>query len=128
RAAGRGFVEQGSGAIVNVASLLAFQGGVLVSSYATAKHGVLGLTRAVANEWAPHGVRINALAPGYIATDFNAPLRADSARYEELTSRIPAGRWGAPEDLAGAFVSLGPPASRYVTGTVLTVDGGWMSR
>jgi 2-dehydro-3-deoxy-D-gluconate 5-dehydrogenase len=128
RAAGRGFVEQGSGAIVNVASLLAFQGGVLVSSYATAKHGVLGLTRAFANEWAPHGVRVNAIAPGYTATDFNAPLRADAARYEELTSRIPAGRWASPEDLAGAFVYLCSPASRYVTGTVLTVDGGWMSR
>jgi 2-deoxy-D-gluconate 3-dehydrogenase len=128
RAAGRGFVEQGSGAIVNVASLLSFQGGVLVSSYATAKHGVLGLTRAFANEWAPHGVRVNALAPGYIATDFNAPLRADGTRYEEITSRIPAGRWGSPEDLAGAFVYLCSPASRYVTGTVLTVDGGWTSR
>jgi 2-deoxy-D-gluconate 3-dehydrogenase len=128
RAAGRGFVEQGSGAIVNVASLLSFQGGVLVSSYAAAKHGVLGLTRAFANEWAPHGVRVNALAPGYIATDFNAALRADPARYEELTSRIPAGRWGSPEDLAGAFVYLCSPASRYVTGTVMTVDGGWMSR
>jgi 2-deoxy-D-gluconate 3-dehydrogenase len=128
RAAGRGFVEQGSGAIVNVASLLSFQGGVLVSSYATAKHGVLGLTRAFANEWASHGVRVNALAPGYIATDFTERLRADRARYEELLSRIPAGRWGSPEDLAGAFVYLCSPASRYVTGTVLTVDGGWMSR
>jgi 2-deoxy-D-gluconate 3-dehydrogenase len=128
RAAGRGFVEQGSGAIVNVASLLSFQGGVLVSSYATAKHGVLGLTRAFANEWASHGVRVNALAPGYIATDFTERLRADRVRYEELLSRIPAGRWGSPEDLAGAFVYLCSPASRYVTGTVLTVDGGWMSR
>jgi 2-deoxy-D-gluconate 3-dehydrogenase len=128
RAAGRGFVEQGSGAIVNVASLLSFQGGVLVSSYAIAKHGVLGVTRALANEWAAHGVRVNAIAPGYIATDFTERLRADPARYEELTSRIPAGRWGSPDDLAGAFVYLCSPASRYVTGTVLTVDGGWMSR
>jgi 2-deoxy-D-gluconate 3-dehydrogenase len=128
RAAGRGFVEQGSGAIVNVASLLSFQGGVLVSSYATAKHGVLGLTRAFANEWASYGVRVNALAPGYIATDFTERLRADRVRYEELLSRIPAGRWGSPEDLAGAFVYLCSPASRYVTGTVLTIDGGWMSR
>jgi len=101
---------------------------VLVSSYATAKHGVLGLTRAFANEWASHGVRVNALAPGYIATDFTERLRADRVRYEELLSRIPAGRWGSPEDLAGAFVYLCSPASRYVTGTVLTVDGGWMSR
>lgn len=128
RAAGRGFVEQGSGAIVNVASLLAFQGGVLVSAYATAKHGVVGLTRAFANEWAPHGVRINALAPGYIATDFNARVHQDPVRYDEILARIPAGRWGSPEDLAGAFVYLCSPASRYVTGTVLTVDGGWMSR
>lgn len=128
RAAGRGFVGQGSGAIVNVASLLAFQGGVLVSAYATAKHGVVGLTRAFANEWASHGVRINALAPGYIATDFNARLHQDPVRYEEVLARIPAGRWGSPEDLAGAFVYLCSPASRYVTGSVLTVDGGWMSR
>jgi 2-dehydro-3-deoxy-D-gluconate 5-dehydrogenase len=128
RAAGRGFVEQGSGAIVNVASLLSFQGGVLVSAYATAKHGVLGLTRALANEWAPHGVRVNALAPGYIATDFNARLHKDPSRYEEILARIPAGRWGSPADLAGAFVYLCSPASAYVTGTVLTVDGGWMSR
>ena len=128
RAAGRGFVQQGSGAIVNVASVLAFQGGVLVSTYAIAKHGVLGLTRALANEWAPHGVRVNALAPGYIATDFNQRLRADPVRFKELTERIPAGRWGSPDDLAGAFVFLCSPASSYVNGTVLTVDGGWMSR
>jgi 2-deoxy-D-gluconate 3-dehydrogenase len=128
RAAGRGFVEQGSGAIVNVASLLAFQGGVLVSAYTTAKHGVVGLTRAFANEWASHGVRVNAVAPGYIATDFTERLRADPVRYAELCRRIPAGHWGSPEDLAGAFVYLCSPASRYVTGTVLSVDGGWMSR
>jgi 2-dehydro-3-deoxy-D-gluconate 5-dehydrogenase len=128
RAAGRGFVEQGSGAIVNVASLLAFQGGVLVSAYATAKHGVLGLTRALANEWAPHGVRVNALAPGYIATELNKRLRTDPVRYDEILARIPAGRWGSPEDLAGAFVYLCSPAARYVNGTVLTVDGGWLSR
>jgi 2-deoxy-D-gluconate 3-dehydrogenase len=128
RAAGRGFVEQGSGAIVNVASLLSFQGGVLVSAYAIAKHGVVGLTRAFATEWAPHGVRVNAIAPGYIATDFNARLREDPERYQEIVSRIPAGRWGSPPDLAGAFVYLSSPASAYVTGSVLTVDGGWMSR
>jgi 2-deoxy-D-gluconate 3-dehydrogenase len=128
RAAGRGFVEQGSGAIVNVASLLSFQGGVLVSSYATAKHGVLGLTRALANEWAPHGVRVNALAPGYIATDFTQPLREDPVRAREMLDRIPAGRWGRPEDLAGAFVFLCAPASAYVTGQVVAVDGGWLSR
>jgi 2-deoxy-D-gluconate 3-dehydrogenase len=128
RAAGRGFVEQRSGAIVNVASLLSFQGGVLVSAYAIAKHGVLGVTRALATEWAPHGVRVNALAPGYIATEFNARLHQDPVRREEIIARIPAGRWGSPSDLAGAFVYLCSPASAYVTGTVLTVDGGWMSR
>jgi 2-deoxy-D-gluconate 3-dehydrogenase len=128
RAAGRVFVEQGSGAIVNVASLLSFQGGVLVSSYAIAKHGVIGVTRALANEWAPHGVRVNAIAPGYIATDFNVALRDDESRYREILARIPAGRWGASDDLAGAFVYLCSPASAYVTGQVLTVDGGWMSR
>jgi 2-dehydro-3-deoxy-D-gluconate 5-dehydrogenase len=128
RAAGRVFVAQGSGAIVNVASLLSFQGGVLVSSYAIAKHGVVGVTQALANEWAPHGVRINAIAPGYIATDFTEALRDDESRYGEILARIPAGRWGATDDLAGAFVYLCSPASAYVTGQVLTVDGGWMSR
>jgi 2-deoxy-D-gluconate 3-dehydrogenase len=128
RAAGRVFVAQGSGAIVNVASLLGFQGGVLVSSYAAAKHGVIGLTRALANEWAPHGVRVNALAPGYIATDFNQRLRDDPVRYEEMIDRIPAGRWGTPDDLAATFVYLCSPASSYMTGQVVTVDGGWMSR
>ena len=128
RAAGRIFVAQGSGAIVNVASLLSFQGGVLVSSYATAKHGVLGLTRALANEWAPHGVRVNAIAPGYIATDLNQRLRDDPARYQSMVDRIPAGRWGTPDDLAGTFVYLCSPAAAYMTGQVVTVDGGWMSR
>jgi 2-deoxy-D-gluconate 3-dehydrogenase len=128
RAAGRVFVEQRSGVIVNVASLLSFQGGVLVSSYVVAKHGVVGVTRALANEWAPHGVRVNAIAPGYIATDFNVALREDETRNSEILARIPAGRWGASDDLAGAFVYLCSAASVYVTGQVLTVDGGWMSR
>ena len=128
RAAGRVFVPQRSGAIVNVASLLAFQGGVLVSSYAIAKHGVLGATRALANEWAPHGVRVNAIAPGYFATEFTSALWNDPVRSQELLARIPAGRWGDTEDLAGAFVYLCSPAAGYVTGQVLTVDGGWMSR
>ena len=128
RAAGRIFVAQGGGAIVNVASLLSFQGGILVSSYAIAKHGVLGLTQALANEWAAHGVRVNAIAPGYIATDFNEILRADPVRSQEMLARIPAGRWGAPADLAGAFVYLCSPASAYLTGQAITIDGGWMSR
>ena len=101
---------------------------MLVSSYATAKHGVLGLTRALANEWAPYGVRVNALAPGYIATDFTQRLRDDPERYEEMLKRIPAGRWGSPDELAGAFVYLCSPASAYMTGQVVTVDGGWLSR
>jgi 2-deoxy-D-gluconate 3-dehydrogenase len=128
RAAGRLFVEQGSGVVVNVASLLSLQGGVLVSAYVTAKHGVLGLTRAFANEWAPHGVRVNAIAPGYIATNLNERLRADPVRYKEMLDRIPAGRWGTPEDLAGIFVYLCSPASAYLTGQIVAVDGGWMSR
>ena len=128
RAAGRIFVPQGSGTVVNVASLLSFQGGVLVSAYTTAKHGVLGLTRAFANEWAPHGVRVNAIAPGYIATDFTQRLRDDPVRYQEMLDRIPAGRWGTPDDLAGAFVYLCSPASAYLTGQAITIDGGWMSR
>jgi 2-deoxy-D-gluconate 3-dehydrogenase len=111
-----------------VASLLSFQGGVLVSSYAIAKHGVLGLTRALANEWAPHGVRVNALAPGYIVTDFTEGLRDDPVRYQAILDRIPTGRWGAPDDLAGAFVYLSSPASAYVNGQVLAVDGGFLSR
>ena len=129
RAAGRVFVPQGSGAIVNVASLLSFQGGVLVSSYAIAKHGVLGLTRALANEWAPHGVRVNALAPGYIATDFNrAPARRSGALpgASSTASRRVAG--ARPTISPGAFVYLCSPASSYVNGQVLTVDGGWLSR
>jgi 2-deoxy-D-gluconate 3-dehydrogenase len=128
RAAGRIFVPQGGGAIVNVASLLSFQGGVLVSSYAIAKHGVLGLTRALATEWAPHGVRVNAVAPGYIATDFTERLRDDPVRYKEILDRIPTGRWGQPDDLAGAFVYLCSPAGAYVNGQVLAVDGGYLSR
>ena len=128
RAAGRVFVAQGSGAIVNVASLLWLLGGVLVSAYATAKHGVLGLTRALANEWAPHGVRVNALVPGYIATDLNERLRADPVRYKEMLDRIPAGRWGTPADLAGTIVFLASPASAYLTGQTVAVDGGWLSR
>jgi 2-deoxy-D-gluconate 3-dehydrogenase len=128
RAAGRVFVPQRSGAIVNVASLLSFQGGVLVSSYVIAKHGVIGVTRALANEWAASGVRVNAIAPGYIATDLNASLREDESRYKAILERIPAGRWGASEDLAGAFVYLCSDASGYVNGQVITVDGGWMSR
>ena len=101
---------------------------MLVSAYAIAKHGVVGLTRAFATEWAPHGVRVNAIAPGYIATDFNARLRQDPGRYQEIARAHPRRSLGLPADLAGAFVYLCSPASAYVTGSVLTVDGGWMSR
>lgn len=126
--AGRQMTARGSGKIINIASLLSFQGGLRVASYAAAKHGVLGLTRALSNEWAPLGVQVNAIAPGYIATDNTAPLRADTERSESILSRIPAGRWGAATDLVGAAVFLAGRASDYVTGEVLTVDGGWMAR
>jgi 2-deoxy-D-gluconate 3-dehydrogenase len=128
RELGRQMVERGAGKIIFVASLLAFQGGVNVPGYAAAKGGVAQLTKALANEWAPHGVNVNAVAPGYIATDNTQPLREDEARYRQILERIPAGRWGEPEDLAGAFVFLASPASDYVHGVVLPVDGGWLAR
>jgi len=125
---GAAMVDRGYGKIINVASLLSFQGGLRVASYAAAKHAVAGLTRALANEWAPHGVQVNALAPGYIATDNTQALREDPQRYRAITERIPAGRWGSPADLVGAAVFLAAPASDYVNGHVLVVDGGWLSR
>jgi 2-deoxy-D-gluconate 3-dehydrogenase len=128
RAAGRRMVARGSGKIVNVASLLSFQGGLLVSSYAASKHALAGLTRALANEWAAHGVNVNAIAPGYVATATTAALRSDPARNGEILARIPAGRWAEPEDIAGAAVFLASPAADYVHGHVLAVDGGWLSR
>jgi 2-deoxy-D-gluconate 3-dehydrogenase len=129
RAAGRHMLEQGQGGkIVNVASLLSFQGGITVPGYAAAKGGVMQLTKALANEWAPHRINVNAIAPGYMETDNTAALRADAVRYRQITERIPAGRWGTPEDLAGAAVFLSSRASDYVNGHVLVVDGGWMGR
>jgi 2-deoxy-D-gluconate 3-dehydrogenase len=128
RAVGAHMLERGSGKIVNVASLLSFQGGITVPGYAAAKGGVAQLTKALANEWAPRGIHVNAIAPGYIATDNTAALRADPVRSRQLLERIPAARWGAPEDLAGAAVFLASPASDYVNGHVLVVDGGWMGR
>ncbi|WP_235565456.1 SDR family oxidoreductase [Microbacterium sp. Root166] len=124
----RGMVERGRGKIINIASLLSFQGGKEVSSYTVSKHALLGLTHALANEWAGRGIHVNAIAPGYIATDNTAALRRDADRDAEILSRIPAGRWGRPEDLVGAAVFLASPASDYVTGHTLVVDGGWMSR
>jgi 2-deoxy-D-gluconate 3-dehydrogenase len=125
---GRGMLERGSGKIVFTASLLSFQGGITVPGYAAAKGGVAQLTKALANEWAGRNVQVNAIAPGYIATDNTTALRADPVRNPAILSRIPAGRWGDPSDLAGAVVFLSSPASDYVSGTVLTVDGGWMGR
>jgi 2-dehydro-3-deoxy-D-gluconate 5-dehydrogenase len=128
RELGRKMVERGSGKIVFVASLLSFQGGIMVPSYAASKGGIAQLTKALANEWAPFGVNVNAIAPGYIATDNTQALRDDPERAQSILARIPAGRWGSPDDLAGAFVFLASSASDYVHGTVLAVDGGWLAR
>lgn len=126
--AGRHMLEQSSGKIINIASLLTFQGGVFVPSYAAAKGGVGQLTKAFANEWASRGINVNAIAPGYMATDNTAALRADATRSRQIMERIPAGRWGRSSDLAGAAVFLASHASDYVHGHVLVVDGGWLSR
>ena len=116
------------GKIVNIASLLSFQGGIRVPAYAASKGGVAQLTKALANEWAAHGIQVNAIAPGYIATSNTELLQSDETRNRQILERIPAGRWGQPHDLAGAALFLASAASNYVTGTVLTVDGGWMGR
>jgi 2-dehydro-3-deoxy-D-gluconate 5-dehydrogenase len=128
RAVGAGMVERGSGKVIMIASLLSFQGGINVAGYTASKHAVAGLTRALANEWAPHGVQVNAIAPGYIVTNNTDALRSDGEREAEIRARIPAGRWGRPEDLAGAAVFLSSSAADYVTGHILAVDGGWMAR
>ncbi|WP_375228501.1 2-dehydro-3-deoxy-D-gluconate 5-dehydrogenase KduD [Roseobacter sp. S98] len=114
--------------IVNIASLLSFQGGVRVPSYVASKHGVAGLTRALCNEWAAHGINVNAIAPGYIATNNTEALRNDPDRNQAILERIPAGRWGNPSDIADTAVYLAAPASDYVNGAVLNVDGGWLAR
>jgi 2-deoxy-D-gluconate 3-dehydrogenase len=128
QAAGRVMVAQRSGKIINVASMLSFQGGIRVPAYTATKSAIAGLTKALANEWAAAGVNVNAIAPGYIATDNTAPLRADPDREAAIVERIPAGRWGTPSDLMGAIVFLASDAARYVHGTVLAVDGGWLAR
>lgn len=129
QAVARQMVQQGRGGkIINIASLLSFQGGIRVPSYTAAKSAVQGLTRLFANELAPHRINVNAVAPGYMATDNTAPLRADAQRSTEILGRIPAGRWGNPEDLQGALVFLASAASDYVTGYTLAVDGGWLAR
>lgn len=128
QAAARAMAPNGRGKIIHIASMLSFQGGILVSSYTAAKSGIAGLTHALANEWAGRRINVNAIAPGYMATDVTAPLRADEQRNRAILDRIPAGRWGASDDLKGAVVFLASPASDYVHGTILPVDGGWLSR
>lgn len=125
---GRSMVERGRGKIVSIASLLSFQGGIRVVSYTASKHGVAGITKALANEWGPHGVQVNAIAPGYMATDNTHALREDPDRARSILERIPAGRWGTAQDIAGTAVFLSSPAADYVNGHVLVVDGGWMAR
>jgi len=128
QAAARRYVAQGGGKIINVASMLSFQGGILVPGYTASKHAVAGLTKSFANELAAHGVNVNAVAPGYMATDNTAPIRADEVREQSILARIPAGRWGTPEDLAGPFVFLASAASDYLNGAIIPVDGGWLVR
>jgi 2-deoxy-D-gluconate 3-dehydrogenase len=123
-----GMVERGHGKIVNVASILGFQGGINVAAYAASKHAVVGLTQAMSNEWSGNGVNVNAVAPGYVDTDNTQALREDPVRYAELTARIPAGRWGQPDDISGAVLFLCSAAARYVHGHTLVVDGGWLAR
>lgn len=128
QALGAQMVSRGYGKIIFTASMLSFQGGINVASYAASKHGVAGLTKALANEWAPSGVNVNAIAPGYIATDNTQALREDPVRSQAILERIPAGRWGAPQDIGWAAVFLASRASDYVNGTVVAVDGGWLGR
>ncbi len=128
QAAARVMVPQGGGKIINIASMLSFQGGIFVPSYTAAKSGVAGLTRALANELASRNINVNAIAPGYMATDNTAALRADEERSAAILARIPAGRWGTPDDLKGMAVFLASPASDYVQGGIFNVDGGWLAR
>lgn len=125
---GKGMLERGSGKIINIASLLSFQGGLFVPAYTASKHAVSGLTKALANEWAGKGVQVNAIAPGYIATNNTEAIRNDEKRNQSILERIPAGRWGTPDDLAGAAIFLASRASDYMSGHTLVVDGGWMGR
>jgi 2-deoxy-D-gluconate 3-dehydrogenase len=128
REIGKRMVERGSGKIIFTASLLTFQGGITVPGYAAAKGAIGQLTKALANEWAAKGVQVNAIAPGYIATDNTTALRADPVRNPAILARIPAGRWGVPDDFKGAVVFLASRASDYVNGSILVVDGGWLAR
>lgn len=128
RQAGKQMLKQGSGKIINIASLLSFSGGITVPAYAASKGGVAQLTKALANEWASSGIQVNAIAPGYFETDNTYNLRQDQERHASITARIPSGQWGKPEDLAGATVFLSSQASNYMNGHVMLVDGGWMAR
>jgi 2-deoxy-D-gluconate 3-dehydrogenase len=128
QAAGRHMLGKGRGKIINIASMLSFQGGIRVPSYTASKSGIAGITRLLANEWASKGLNINAIAPGYMATDNTAQLRADADRNKAILDRIPAARWGEPSDLGGAAVFLASRASDYVNGAIIPVDGGWLAR
>jgi 2-deoxy-D-gluconate 3-dehydrogenase len=128
QAVARVMLSEGGGKIINIASMLSFQGGINVPSYTAAKSALAGVTRALANEWAKHHINVNAIAPGYMATDNTAALRADPSRSASILERIPAGRWGTPDDLKGAVVFLASSASDYLNGAIIPVDGGWLAR
>ncbi|EPX75500.1 2-deoxy-D-gluconate 3-dehydrogenase [Salipiger mucosus DSM 16094] len=129
QAFGRELMGTGTpGAVINIASLLSFQGGIRVPAYTASKHGVAGVTKILANEWAPHGITVNAIAPGYIATNNTAALREDPERSKAILDRIPAGRWGDASDIGGTAAFLASPAATYVNGAVINVDGGWLAR
>jgi 2-deoxy-D-gluconate 3-dehydrogenase len=125
---GKHMIERGSGKIISIASMLTYQGGINVPGYTASKHAVAGITKALANEWAGKGINVNAIAPGYMLTNNTAPIVADENRYKSITERIPAGRWGTPEDLKGPIVFLASDASDYLNGHILCVDGGWLAR
>lgn len=126
--AGRHMLERGSGKIINICSMLSYQGGINVPGYTASKHGIAGVTKALANEWAHSGIQINGIAPGYMVTDNTAPIRQDENRTSSITERIPAGRWGTPDDVKGPAIFLASTASDYLNGHILCVDGGWMAR
>ncbi|MCB9283834.1 MAG: 2-dehydro-3-deoxy-D-gluconate 5-dehydrogenase KduD [Lewinellaceae bacterium] len=126
--AGRDMIENGGGKIINTASMLSYSGGITVPAYTASKHGIAGITRALANEWAQYNIQVNAIAPGYFRTDNTQRLQDDPVRNAEISKRIPAGRWGDPEDLAGVVIFLASQASDYVNGAIINVDGGWMAR